>query len=227
MNNDLIQVDGKFYKNHQVVILPTETKSKLYQLLTDKKLYIGDNIPQSDSQRPNQHLYILSDEEIKEGDWYIGERNTGPQLLQCKEIKEGMVIPTESSKYPYNIGECKKVIATTDSSLTQLVQTLHGKAFVSKELPRPSDAFVQKLVEECNKGNVITEVLVEYEGIEWLDRPLEYFIKTAPDNTITIKPVEKTWDDIFKNFQQLLNKTTQEVNFKTWLQNNYQVPKKK
>ena len=48
------------------------------------------------------------DEEIKPGDFYIGHRNT-TQLLECKEIKDGMVIPT-NLEYPYDIRECIKVV---------------------------------------------------------------------------------------------------------------------
>lgn len=45
--------------------------------------------------------------EIKPGDFYIAERNT-TQLLQCKEVKDNLVIPT-CNAYPYNKWECVKV----------------------------------------------------------------------------------------------------------------------
>ncbi len=51
---------------------------------------------------------ILSDEEIKPGDLYLAIRNTGPHLLECKEVKDNLVFPTTG--YPYDICECKKVI---------------------------------------------------------------------------------------------------------------------
>ena len=35
--------------------------------------------------------------------------------------------------------------------------------------------------------------MVEYEGIEWLDRPLEYFVKTDSNNTVTIKKVKDSY----------------------------------
>lgn len=36
--------------------------------------------------------------------------------------------------------------------------------------------------------------MVEYEGIEWLDSPLEYFPKiNIKDNTITIKKAKNSW----------------------------------
>jgi hypothetical protein len=37
--------------------------------------------------------------------------------------------------------------------------------------------------------------MIEYEGIEWLDNPLEYFPKiNIKDNTITIKKVKDSWN---------------------------------
>lgn len=49
------------------------------------------------------------DAEIKPGDFYIAERNTGPKLLQCKEVKDNLIIPT-CNAYPYNKWECVKVV---------------------------------------------------------------------------------------------------------------------
>jgi len=49
------------------------------------------------------------EKEIREGDLYIGERNTGPHLLIAREVKMGSVFPKENA-YPYDIGECVKVV---------------------------------------------------------------------------------------------------------------------
>jgi hypothetical protein len=46
-----------------------------------------------------QNIYITSDEEIKEGDWYINNGN----LLKCTEVKKR--------------SSCKKIILTTDQDL--------------------------------------------------------------------------------------------------------------
>ena len=57
----------------------------------------------------------------------------------------------------------REVLATTDTSLY-----IHQKETISLPervfyLPQPSQQFIQKYVEEYNKGNTITDVLVEYE----------------------------------------------------------------
>ena len=69
----------------------------------------------------------------------------------------------------------REVLATTDESLkidndiTNQTSAIWDKTDVkrviigSKSLPKPSDSFISKYIEEYNNGNVITNVLVEYE----------------------------------------------------------------
>jgi len=131
---------------------------------------------------PNpQHLYFLSDEEIKEGDWYMTEI---PHTIWQYDRNKGL-----SSGRGWN----KKIIATTDKSLN---------------LPHTSDSFIEKYVEEYNKGNIITEVMVEYEeihretdeiiGMDGLPNGLLYYecnLKINPkDNTITIRKTKDSWN---------------------------------
>ena len=60
--------------------------------------------------------YIGEWTELKPGDSYMAERNTGPKLLTVKEVKEtlgggkyaGAVYPMEN-EYPYDLPECVKV----------------------------------------------------------------------------------------------------------------------
>jgi hypothetical protein len=52
----------------------------------------------------------LPDEEIRPGDSYCAERNTGLKLLTCKEHNhtQGFITPTENA-YCYDTHECIKV----------------------------------------------------------------------------------------------------------------------
>ena len=61
--------------------------------------------------------------------------------------------------------ECKKVIATTDTSLKQFIYTtmVIDEGDIYQSLPQPSQQFIEKYIEEYNKGNIIIDVLVEYE----------------------------------------------------------------
>ena len=93
----------------------------------------------------------------------------------------------------------REVLATTDTSLyiyQKETISLPERVFY---LPEPSQQFIQKYIEEYNKCNIITDVLVEYELIsneEYFgntfnpDDDVPYFderLKINPkDNTITI-----------------------------------------
>jgi hypothetical protein len=49
--------------------------------------------------------------ELLPGDLYIAERNTGPKLLTCQEVKvnENYVVPKDFPAYCFDIHECVKV----------------------------------------------------------------------------------------------------------------------
>ena len=125
-----------------------------------------------------QHLFITSDEEIKEGDW-IYCANGNPRISKAKGC----------FKY-YICVKCKKIIASTDSSLN-----LH---LLSK-------LFIDNYIEQHNEGNVITDVMVEFEdnsceewyGDDYEGEPIwveNIDLKVNPkDNTITIKKVKDSW----------------------------------
>lgn len=188
------------YKKHKVVMLPTETSSivkvtetgqlffaKDIQYVTQKSSYYKElyQIP--------QHLYILSDEEIKTnmwekypiGTWFYSPIRGDVSQLQPKEIG-------------YDPGGWI-VIASTDKSLGWSEET---KCLPSlpNQMPRPSDSFIKKY---CELGG-IDEVMVEYEEKEcqYSDcarticdcSHAELIMKVAPDNTITIKEIKDSWN---------------------------------
>ena len=195
------------FKKAKVVMIPTE-KSSLFthadELLFNKT---GEREVNLEYGTQPQHLYILSDEEIKEGDWFINELN---QVWK----HNGKVQPYKGSK---------KIIATTDTSLIKTnhrytIRPIYASKFEDnsrviatvdswdkKELimPKPSQSFIEKYISEYNKGNVITDVLVEYEYIaggrtsaapEVYEKGFGLQLKVSPkDNTITIRPVKNSW----------------------------------
>ena len=154
------------FKKAKVVRLSATNDSNIYLKPQDGHLVIVINTKVkryvTSLNFPKQHLYIISDDEIKEGDWKY-------------DTKLNMVIQHRS----YTDG-CKKIIATTDSSLG---------------LPYPSQQFIQKYIEEYNKGNVITDVLVEYEYLldDMVVLPYWKLKVNAKDNTITIKKLKEIY----------------------------------
>jgi len=116
----------------------------------------------------------------------------------------------------------REVLATTDKSLTYLLEPHkdeYGDTRYNKfqELPQPSQLFIEKYVEEYNKGNIITEIMVEYEkanirnvlGVEIYDSMKDDILKVNPkDNTITIKKVKDNWtrEELMEEYKNLLLK---------------------
>lgn len=169
------------YKEVNVVMLPTKGKSKLRLMRGYDGNALGYDLLMTPAQLHNNknstisyfHLFITSDEEIKEGDWFINEHG---QFSICSKHLENWLKNNQSS--------LKKIIATTDTSLN---------------LPQIPQQFIEKYIEEYNKGNVIDKVEVEYNLIEEPgntpnDRKYdELILKVSPDNTINIKPIKDNW----------------------------------
>lgn len=208
----------KQFKRAKVVMLPTKEKAGLVINPSTNKIehvdFVKDVKYYTDASFNCYQLFITSDEEIKEGDWYYWSVTNTIQ----KAIKDSL------DRLPKIEDGSKKIIATTDSSLKVSRENSHPNSVWKLDgalLPQPSQSFIEKYVEEYNKGNIITDVLVEYEvdkydirnqyqdspsGKYWEDEPIpkspnnlytnaKYFIpKINPkDNTITIKKVKDSW----------------------------------
>lgn len=150
------------------ILLPTKREDRgtngLYITEISNKLAFGEwwKI----GKRNPQHLYICSDEEIKEGDWYI----VNNILKQCKKIKQYTKTTESNNRYIVDSLDnedndfwCRKVIATTDNSLLLYDESKFIKSSPTAiHLPAIPKAFIEHYITEYNKGNVIKEVLVEY-----------------------------------------------------------------
>ena len=176
------------FKRAKVIMLATNKPSKLGNLAT----YQGRSLAKviKEGVKPINtivqfwNLYIISDDEIKENNTHFYNPHSG-QLHISGNHTDYIAI---------NKNGCKKIIATTDTSL---------------DLPQPSQQFIQKYIEGYNKDNVITDVLVEYQTdfksetklymLGMGDNPddFEYgepTVKINPkDNTTTIKKVKDSY----------------------------------
>jgi hypothetical protein len=193
--------DMNQFKRAQVVILPTKF-SKIYKE-DDDKLY-QDEVLRSYGGVDHFHLYIISDDEIKDGDWCYN--------FTLKTVEKALSDRKTTNTF-------KKIIATTDISLSP--QAWIGSiGYLS--LPQPSQQFIDKYIESYNKGEVITDVLVEYErvfeiiskgqighpedDISWWNEKLKVNPK---DNTITIKKLKNNWNR--EEINNLLLKLTKHI----------------
>ena len=174
-------------KRVQVIMLPTDKGTIVKKNITNElKLSSLNNpllwIP--------QHLYIISDDKIKKDDYYILFTDKALTVLRC----------TGDGDY-FN---CKKIIATTDTSLKIPLEHYYGFGTIDY-LPQPSQQFIEKFIEEYNKGNIITDVLIEYETLKTTANNKHFGeghiysitnkLKINPkDNTINIKPIKNSWN---------------------------------
>lgn len=174
-------------KRAQVIILPTENKTYIGKHLEDEvylSLYTWYlktlNIP---NKRQGQHLYIISDDEIKEGDWFINLFNN---------------VVVQAHNWIY-VSTCKKIIATTDTSLkiNNITRQLENDAPNIISLPQPSQQFIEKYIESYNNGEVITNVLVDYKTnilYPMIENNNLILKVNTKDNTITIKKLKDNWN---------------------------------
>lgn len=127
-----------------------------------------------------QNIYVLSDDDIKIGNWYIDD---------CSKVRKAV---TSDREYWEVRQDYKKIIATTDSSLK--LDCYQFPDFTTQcSLPSIPDDFIKKFCE----NNGIWEVIVEYERyVANVDENGDsiYYLKIAPDNTISIFPVKDTWN---------------------------------
>lgn len=200
------------YEKCQVVMLPTEKallpfhNERITQTLYDKNQlkYLEDEgflyffnhalYKALDKGWQQQHLYILSDEEIKEQCYAYSITTNKVEWLSELQIK---VLIKEN---------WKKIIATTDSTLRTLIgydRQMQSLTAIEKLLPRPSDAFIKAYCEQGGIDKVMVERIpdeddlkeyhqeVNYRGHS--DTEIEYHLKVASDNTITILPVKPSY----------------------------------
>ena len=176
------------FKRVQIILLETNNKSNIWSH-KGRRLYYNQNNPNDVDDEIRYNIYIISEDEIKEGDWCMIIDKTSKLYGQFEQHK---------GKHQRN-EQWKKIIATTDTS----IKIFAGKGDICDlyyNLPQPSQQFIEEYIESYNKGNIITDVLVECkrvfetiakgmighpeDDISWWNEKLKINPK---DNTVTIK----------------------------------------
>lgn len=211
--SQLKEIEGRYYQEAEVQMLATNDKSNIIDVFGELKYF---KVPDGTYESENKHLYILSDDEIKEGDWvianYFDEKYYVVQAnnILLGNVEHGEALLFSAGGFTHEIGFCKKIIATTDINLLYTRErTARGKFdnltfekgwnkanFKPTYLARLSDSFIKKFIKEYNQGNQITKVLVEYDK-DWKQitgyntvHQLDNILKVDSNNQITIKKVE-------------------------------------
>jgi hypothetical protein len=150
-----------------VVMLSTKKASHLCIGLRPKcELWFVKEPKVNHDSAPNQHLYFLSDEEIKESDWFINKDGLWKH--------NGQVQPEPSAK---------KIIATTDP---ELYLTEHGEFSPAMIGIIPTD-FIQAFVK--TEGEIDKVLLEEEEyslgdGVSGGAIYTDWRVKLNPDGTV-------------------------------------------
>ena len=112
-------------KNKNIHVLPTEKPSKLFIENDDTELCLFDT-PMIAKYCTNQNIYITSDEEIKEGDWFINFDLLGrldniyDPIHKCLKVNNSTITSFEAQvedEFTILKSFCKKIILTTDQKL--------------------------------------------------------------------------------------------------------------
>jgi len=112
-----------------IFLLPTDQPSRLVEDLNGVFSLMGESI-EVGGPICNINIYITSDEEIKEGDWYLDTFNT--QRIKANEF----------SDHKHYGNACKKIIFTTDFRLAPDVQKIDDE-FLEWFVENPSCEFVE------------------------------------------------------------------------------------
>lgn len=220
------------HKRCKIIILPTNERSEeLDQLFYDNGNLFLSHMRWTEKELTNpdrrkyQHLYILSDDEIKENDWCIN-RNLDT-IYQIKAIVG-------------NLENWIKIIATTDSSFklyeSETLAKASGFSLNTNDILLPSipQSFIDKYVSEFNKGNKIEEVMVEYlleeyehDGKRYHHTDGRMCSKVNSDNTINISSIKDSWtrEEVIKLCMKLSNdyklyNAANSTQFYDWIENN-------
>lgn len=187
-----------------------------------------------------QHLKILSDDEIKEGDYTIWKG----QIFKVDSHNAYSYTNNITLKYAQKY--CKKIIATTNSELTitqatdnPALQEHIASGYVSstyqKQLPSISDQFIQQWIDRGCPEIVNVEYEVEesgFGGAVCKAHP-DYILKINQDNTINCSFVGETWSDAWSAYQKYVRKTKAQYgewsykSFPDFLDENYNSPTRK
>jgi len=193
-------------KTVKVVMLPTEKapdkddiilidfKDNTNPLLAYASEHAKDISIETQGNINHQHLYLISDDEIKEGDWVIENSNI---IVKVVSLFEDNCLVKNNTAYNTNLKLCKKIVATTDNSIN-----------VNYPIAEIPESFIQAYIESYNNGKPITEVDLEYKLDNYNLKGNKRIItpKTRPDNTVIVhqskmyskKEVEKLCEKAFR-----------------------------
>jgi len=155
-------------------LLPTNKPSRFFLTNKGQFNFRESYVPDTIQTCKNYNIYITSDEEIKEGDWFINESN---------QIEKGI----EYYDYKVLSPECKKIILTTDQDLiADGVQAIDDE-FLEWFVKNPSCEIV-----EVRKEKII---LGEVAGTTYTDFNYKIIIPQEEPKQETLEEAAENWSN--------------------------------
>ncbi len=207
-------------KQCKVIMLPTGDVTKITSSNNRKTLNFHPGKCQNEFNT-NQHLYLVSDDNIEGGDWHIRQDDPNNVFLYKKDYQ------------PFIFSENRfKVIATTNSSIKI---PYDGKTPISEnwggyELPQIPDLFLSDYVHVQGK---IDEVMVEMEeyafgsyGLSDGEPNIVERVKIQKNGTCIIHPAKTYTRSEVKKLLLLYNLQHPQINphggpdFDNWIEKN-------
>ena len=117
-------------------IIPTDKASRIHLDKRSKELLVYENYNKEDRYTSTHNIYIINNEEIKEGDWCFDGEN--PYKWTKDDVEDCLYNPGAK-----NYKGCKKIILTTDQDL------------IADGIEQISEDTLLKIVEHINSGKNI------------------------------------------------------------------------
>lgn len=189
-------------EKHKVIMLPTEDNSNiLIDLKTKKPIFNFKKVISNLFGDNPQHLYFISDEEIKKGGWFYNSKSNNIFYNDSGES-----VPKSDTEF--------KIIATTDK---KLLEPSHKEWVKMSRVEKWVPQIPQSFVKEYAKQGGIDEVELEYDygictsNFCYQDKCKDICtrLKLTPSNEVivylieekmyTIKEVENAYDTGYYN----------------------------
>ena len=169
-------------------LIPTDKPSRL--ILQDTELYLSKYMEENEGfSEFNQNIYITSDEQIKEGDYFLYD-GTGIRYKSNGTEYHGRDLCHISGNRRYPISKSKKIILTTDQDLIKDgVQTI-GDEFLEWFVKNPNCEWVEITKDKIRQDKEFNDIshwnIYKYKIIIPQEKSKQETLEEAAENAFVI-----------------------------------------
>lgn len=209
--------------NCQVIMLPTDKAENCIVKSLDKLWYFKGIFTQdylSSQNKKSYHLYLISDREIKSGDYTISDN----KVYKVLEIEESTGALLCEGRMMLNPKYQKKVEATTDLNICYYIEYLSFGEAQDKYptgIGKIPEAFIRIYYESMGTIKSVNIELEKYDGTTSISSDWNGKVKTRSDNTVIISQ-DKSYSkeeviQLFIKYNDYLIEHLQPLNSVHWI----------